>query len=332
MRGRNYGILMPLNPGQQSKPPQRSNVRISIPIHPSIDAHVRTALTSIANQLSQVTPPKGTIGLPSGAASETATAVPAQGTDLTPTGSQSSGTVLVNASDSVADYLANKIPSTASITAAILSSGGDEQLSLTVPAATTSAPGIVQLEASSADTSASHAVTANDTRLVNVSSLNTLTGAVDLVAGSNVTITPSGSNLTIAATGGTTVHRYAQAFTSPSTTGIDLAVADILPFGPSNTSIAWTLKWVSLYVVGGTSTNTVNVMSGSTGNTAFGTGTNLLASALTISSGNTLATSSNPATLATGITRVASGTPIAIDWTALACTSAVVICEWESTY
>ena len=35
-----------------------------------------------------------------------------------------------------------------------------------------------------------------------VSSINGLTGAVDLLAGSNITLTPSGNNITIAATGG----------------------------------------------------------------------------------------------------------------------------------
>ena len=37
-----------------------------------------------------------------------------------------------------------------------------------------------------------------------VSSINGITGAVDLIAGSNITLTPSGGNITIASTGGIT--------------------------------------------------------------------------------------------------------------------------------
>ncbi len=63
-----------------------------------------------------------------------------------------------------------------------------------IPLATTSAPGIVQLESSSSDTSASHVVTANDTRLGTVQAeLNTggslgSGSLINFVNGSNVTM------------------------------------------------------------------------------------------------------------------------------------------------
>jgi hypothetical protein len=37
-----------------------------------------------------------------------------------------------------------------------------------------------------------------------VSSINSITGAIELIAGSNITLTPAGNNITIASTGGIT--------------------------------------------------------------------------------------------------------------------------------
>ena len=67
--------------------------------------------------------------------------------------------------------------------------------------ATTSSVGVVQLETSSTDTSSSHVVTANDTRLINVSSLNSLTGGITLAAGTGVSLSIIGSTITINSTG-----------------------------------------------------------------------------------------------------------------------------------
>jgi hypothetical protein len=50
-----------------------------------------------------------------------------------------------------------------------------------------------------------------------VTSLNSLTGALTLVAGSGITITPSGSNITIAATGSSGNPYYVNEFTLTST-------------------------------------------------------------------------------------------------------------------
>ena len=152
----------------------------------------------------------------------------------------------------------------------------------------------------------------------------------------NATVTvDTYGRITIASTGtggGTTVHKYPDGFGSPLSTGIDLVMLDELPFAPGNVSVNWTLKWVFLNVVGASANTTINVMAGTAGDNVFGSGTLLLATALNVAPGHTQSTSSNPATLATGVTTLPSGTPIAIDWIALGCTSAIVKCEWEATY
>ena len=71
-----------------------------------------------------------------------------------------------------------------------------------------------------------------------VSSLNSLTGALSLVAGSNITITPSGSTLTIAATGG-------------GGGGITALTGDVTASGPGSAA-------ATVVSVGGSSASDVN--------------------------------------------------------------------------
>jgi hypothetical protein len=75
--------------------------------------------------------------------------------------------VLVDSSDTTPGYLNAKIDVTLPLTSAVGTPSGNETVNLAVNAATTAATGVVQLESSSSDTSASHVVTANDTRLSN---------------------------------------------------------------------------------------------------------------------------------------------------------------------
>jgi hypothetical protein len=73
--------------------------------------------------------------------------------------------VLNTSADTTAGYLNDKLIVSSPLTKTTDNAGANENLALAVSAASTSAAGVVQLETGSSDTSASHVVTANDTRL-----------------------------------------------------------------------------------------------------------------------------------------------------------------------
>lgn len=87
-----------------------------------------------------------------------------------------------------------------------------------------------------------HGVTSNVQTQINalsgagVSSLNSLTGALSLVAGSGITVTPSGSTITLTATGGGGLSRSVHVVSSATTAG-STAATDYVYFASGTTTI-----------------------------------------------------------------------------------------------
>jgi hypothetical protein len=112
----------------------------------------------------------------------------------------------------------------------------------------------------------------------------------------------------------------------PSATGIDLAGIDFLPLGPGDVSVVWLPKKLTFYRTADSATTDIITLRKSTaGNAVFGSGTNLLASNLSVTSGNLRATRTTFA----GGASVSSGEMIAVDVVAKSGEALIVIAEFE---
>ena len=147
--------------------------------------------------------------------------------------------------------------------------------------------------------------------------------------GSTITVTSSGA---ISASSATAVkRRWVAVFTQNllTSTGIDLTQPLIAPDGSGNSSISWTPKIAYLYTqYPGSGATSAQVVYGASGNAAFGSGTNILSSALSVSGSSTYEASTTSMAAVT----VASGTPVAADWTGLSGQNTVLQIEFEATF
>ena len=132
-------------------------------------------------------------------------------------------------------------------------------------------------------------------------------------------------------TGSVAVKRrwVATFYQNSTTTGQDLPTVVVAPSGPSNASVTWVPKLAYLRSdTPGSGATTAQVVYGTMGNAAFGGGTNILASSLSISGSSAYEASTSSMAAVT----VASGTPIAADWIALSASNSILQIEFEASY